>query len=241
MTIRDDSLSSDAVSDRTAKGDLHGSIPPYGPVNMAGLPANLSIVMGKRCGVKHAEVDRAIETASKFFGYFVDKGAIPYGEHEPWPYHENNGKSSLSAVLFSLQPDRTKETQFFAKMATAGHRNRECGHTGQDFSYLWSALGANAGGPAATAAFFKEASKKQRCQEPNSTFVTTGSKSSTANLSDGSQWWKPMVSGTEMGPGADHAGFFLMFRLLWNLPFATGGLHSAGSGSRSRATPARWI
>ncbi|MEI6676679.1 MAG: DUF6288 domain-containing protein, partial [Verrucomicrobiota bacterium] len=33
-----------------------------------------------------------------------------------------------------------------------------CGHTGQGFSYLWSALGANAGGPAAAAAFFKEAS-----------------------------------------------------------------------------------
>ena len=146
------------VSDRTAKGELHGSIPPYGPVNMAGLPANLSIVMGQRCGVKHPEVDRAIATASRFFGYFVDKGAIPYGEHEPWPYHENNGKNSITAVMFSLQPDRIKESQFFAKMATAGHRSRECGHTGQGFSYLWSALGANAGGPAATAAFFKEAS-----------------------------------------------------------------------------------
>ena len=146
------------VSDRTAKGELHGSIPPYGPVNMAGLPANLSIVLGKKCGVKHPEVDRAIATASRFFGYFVDKGAIPYGEHEPWPYHENNGKNSITAVMFSLQEDRVKESQFFAKMATAGHRNRECGHTGQGFSYLWSALGANAGGPAATAAFFKEAS-----------------------------------------------------------------------------------
>ena len=146
------------VSDRTAKGELHGSIPPYGPVNMAGLPANLSIVMGQRCGVKHPEVERAIETASRFFGYFVDKGAIPYGEHEPWPYHENNGKNSITAVMFSLQENRIKESQFFAKMATAGHRNRECGHTGQGFSYLWSALGANAGGPAAATAFFKEAS-----------------------------------------------------------------------------------
>ena len=146
------------ISDRTAKGELHGSIPPYGPVNMAGLPANLSIVLGKKCGVKHPEVERALETASKFFGYFMDKGAIPYGEHEPWPYHENNGKNSITAVMFSLQEDRIKESQFFAKMATAGHRSRECGHTGQGFSYLWSALGANAGGPAAATAFFKEAS-----------------------------------------------------------------------------------
>ena len=54
--------------------------------------------------------------------------------------------------MFALQPGQTKAAQFFAKMATAGFRSRECGHTGQGFSYLWSALGANAGGPAAAAA-----------------------------------------------------------------------------------------
>ena len=142
----------------TPDGKRHGAIPPYGPVNMAGLPANLGIVMGKLCGVKDPEVNAAIQRASGFFGYYVDKGAIPYGEHEPWPYHENNGKNSLSALLFSLQWDKPIEAQFFAKMATAGYRSRECGHTGQGFSYLWSALGANVGGPAAAAAFVKEAS-----------------------------------------------------------------------------------
>jgi hypothetical protein len=125
---------------------------------MAGLPANLAIVMGKLCGVKDPEIDLAIQRASGFFGYFVDKGAIPYGEHEPWPYHENNGKNSLSAVLFALQWNKVKETQFFAQMATAGFKSRECGHTGQGFSYLWSALGANVGGPTAAAAFVREAS-----------------------------------------------------------------------------------
>ena len=40
----------------------------------------------------------------------------------------------------------------------SNYENREYGHTGQGFSYLWGALGANAGGPAAAAAFFKEAS-----------------------------------------------------------------------------------
>jgi len=146
------------IAGLTPEGKLHGSIPPYGPVNMAGLPANLSIVMGKRCGVKDPEVDFAIARLAGFFGYYVDKGSIPYGEHEPWPYHENNGKNSICAVLFSLQDNHIKEAQFFAKMATAGYRSRECGHTGQGFSYLWGALGANAGGPAAAAAFFKEAS-----------------------------------------------------------------------------------
>ena len=142
----------------TPDGQLHGSIPPYGPVNQAGLGANMAIVMGKKCGVTDPEIDPAIARAAKFFGYFVDKGTIPYGEHEPYPYHDNNGKSAMAAVFFAMQGDHTRETQFFAKMAIAGNKNRECGHTGQGFSYLWGALGANAGGPAAAAAFFKEAS-----------------------------------------------------------------------------------
>ena len=143
------------ISRLTAEGKLHGSIPPYGPVNEAGLIGNLAIVMGRKCGVVDPEVDAAIARAARFFGYFVDKGSIPYGEHEPIPFHENNGKASMSAVLFSLQ-GRVREAQFFAKMAVAGFRNRECGHTGQGFSYLWSALGANVGGPAAAVAFVKE-------------------------------------------------------------------------------------
>ena len=146
------------IAPPAADGTLHGSIPPYGPVNATGLVSNLSIVMGKKCGVQDAEIGPAIERASRFFGYFVNKGAIPYGEHEPWPYHDNNGKNAMAAMLFALQGDRIRETQFFAKMVTASYRNREYGHTGQGFSYLSGALGANTGGPAATAAFFKEAS-----------------------------------------------------------------------------------
>ena len=142
---------------KTADGKLHGSIPPYGPVNQAGLIANLGIVMGKKCGVADPEVDAAIGRSSKFFGYFVDKGAIPYGEHVAWPYHENNGKSALAAVLFSVQGNQPEAARFYAKMAAAAYANREYGHTGQGFSYLWGALGANMGGPAAAAAFVKEA------------------------------------------------------------------------------------
>ena len=144
-------------SELTPDGKLHGSIPPYGPVNQAGLIANLGIVMGKKCGVKDPEVDPSIGRAAKFFGYFVDKGTVPYGEHEPWPYHENNGKSALTAVFFAAQGNQSDAARFFAMMSTAAYANREYGHTGQGFSYLWSALGANMGGPAAAAAFVKEA------------------------------------------------------------------------------------
>jgi hypothetical protein len=144
-------------SELTPDGKLHGSIPPYGPVNQAGLIANLGIVMGKKCGVNDPEVMPAIGRASKFFAYFVDKGTVPYGEHEPWPYHENNGKSALTAVFFAAQGNQPEATRFFAKMSTAAYANREYGHTGQGFSYLWGALGANMGGPEAAAAFVKEA------------------------------------------------------------------------------------
>jgi HEAT repeat protein len=146
------------ISELTPDGNLHGSIPPYGPVNAAGLVGNLAIVMGKKCGVRDREIDPAIERASKFFGYYVDKGAIPYGEHVPWPYHGSNGKTAQTAMLFAMQGNRIEETQFFAKMAIASYSNREYGHTGQGFSFLWAALGANTGGPAAAAAYFKQTS-----------------------------------------------------------------------------------
>jgi len=146
------------ISDLTPGGKLHGSIPPYGPVNAAGLVGNLAIVMGKKCGVQDREIDPAIERASKFFGYYVDKGAIPYGEHAPWPYHGSNGKTAQAAMLFAMQGNRINETQFFAKMSAASYNNREYGHTGQGFSFLWAALGANTGGPEATAAYFRQTS-----------------------------------------------------------------------------------
>ncbi len=143
---------------RTPEGGLHGSIPPYGPVNQAGLPANLAIILGKKCGVIDEEIDPAIDRASKFFGYFFDKGTIPYGEHEPWPFHDNNGKSAMAAHLFAQEGKHIEQAKFFARMTVASYRSRECGHTGQGFSYLWGALGANVGGPEALAAFFRESS-----------------------------------------------------------------------------------
>ena len=172
-------------SDLTPEGKLHGSIPPYGPVNQAGLIANLGIVMGKKCGVTDPEVVPAIGRASRFFGYFVDKGAVPYGEHEPWPYHENNGKSALAAVFFAAQGNRAEAARFFAKMSTAAYANREYGHTGQGFSYLWGALGANTGGPEAAAAFVKEAQwhldLERRC---DGSFVYDGGEQYGAGKTD---------------------------------------------------------
>lgn len=69
-----------------ADGRPNGPIPAYGPVNAAGLVGNLAIVLGRRCGIDDPEVEAAVERASRFAAYYVDKGSIPYGEHAPWPY-----------------------------------------------------------------------------------------------------------------------------------------------------------
>ncbi|MEI6674340.1 MAG: DUF6288 domain-containing protein [Verrucomicrobiota bacterium] len=156
-------------AEKHADGSLHGSISWYGPVNSAGIPANVAIVMGKKAlqlaiaagapgapAAMDPEIDPAIERGSNFFGWFVNKGAIPYGEHEPYgDGHASNGKDEMCAVLFGLQGKRSVEAEFFARMSVAGCTGREYGHTGQGFSYLWGAMGANMGGITAVAEYLK--------------------------------------------------------------------------------------
>ncbi|MDA0766916.1 MAG: DUF6288 domain-containing protein [Verrucomicrobia bacterium] len=136
-------------------GGLHGPVPPYGPVNATGLPCLLSLVLAEKCGVEVPELKPAIARSNSFFGYYVGKGAIPYGEHRPGEVHDDNGKTSLAAMAFALQGRKT-ESQFFSKMVTASYESREWGHTGNGFSYLWGPVAANCGGPKAMAAFMKE-------------------------------------------------------------------------------------
>jgi hypothetical protein len=144
-------------AEQHADGSFHGSISWYGPVNAAGLVANMGIVLGRKCLVASAttldpEIDPAIDRASRFFGYYVSKGSIPYGEHEPWSGgHASNGKDQMAALMFALQGNRPVETEYFTRMSVAGYNGREYGHTGQGFSYLWGALGANVGGTNAVA------------------------------------------------------------------------------------------
>lgn len=145
-----------------ADGSLHGTIPPYGPVNSAGIPGNIAIVMGKKALLAghvalDPEIDPAITRASNFFSYYMNKGPIPYGEHEPYPNgHASNGKDPMCAVLFGLQEKRVAEAEYFSRMSVASYNGREYGHTGQGFSYLWAGLGANMGGKAAAAAHLRQ-------------------------------------------------------------------------------------
>jgi len=138
------------------RGALHGPLGGYGALNQAGLVCHLSMVLATKCGVKHAEVDRAIAKANRFFGFYIGKGAIPYGDHRPgWQVHDDNGKNSIAAVLFDLQ-GRGDGARFFSKMTVASYGERERGHTGNYFSFLWGPLGANRAGADAAAAYLKE-------------------------------------------------------------------------------------
>ncbi len=161
-------------------GGTHGSISWYGPVNQAGLAAQLTIVLGKKAGVKSPEIDPAIARAANFFGYYVNRGSIPYGEHQPYygehqlqgqkrTYydHSSNGKDGLAAVMFACMGDKPLQAEYFTRMALAGFKGEAYGHTGQGFSYLWTALGAAMGGPQAATEYLKQMrwdrDMKRRC------------------------------------------------------------------------------
>jgi hypothetical protein len=148
-------------------GGTHGSISWYGPVNQAGLIAQLTIALGKKAGVVSEEIDPAIARAANFFGYYVNRGSIPYGEHQPYcgdyqiqgrTYydHRSNGKDGLAAVMFACMDNKPVQTEYFSRMALAGYNGEAYGHTGQGFSYLWTMLGANMGGPLAAQEYHKK-------------------------------------------------------------------------------------
>jgi len=144
-------------------GRLHGRLGGYGELNAAGLPCFLSLVLSRKCGVKHAEIDAAIARSSRFFRQFVGKGTIGYGFHRPSLEHysngrngdSSNGKNATAAVAFSLLGDRDA-ARYFTKMVTSSYHEREYGHSGNSFSQFWGAPGAHCGGPKAVAAFRKE-------------------------------------------------------------------------------------
>ncbi len=136
-----------------AGGNLQG----YGAMNQPGLSLTIGMVLAREAGVKEPELDRAITKATSFLRWFIYKGAIPYGDHLPFAGHEDNGKCSAAAVLFDLLGDR-EATEFFTKMSLAAYSERERGHTGNYFNYLWAMLGVARGGSLATGAYWQEQS-----------------------------------------------------------------------------------
>lgn len=132
-------------------GNLNG----YGCMNAPGLVLLTAMVVAREAGVKDPDLDKAIAKGSEFLHWYVNKGAIPYGDHQPWPGHEDNGKCSNAAVLFDLLGDR-EAVGYYARMSTAAYDERERGHTGNFFNILWALPGVSRCGPLATGAYMKE-------------------------------------------------------------------------------------
>ncbi|MEO1836661.1 MAG: DUF6288 domain-containing protein [Akkermansiaceae bacterium] len=138
------------------EGKKHGRLGGYGALNQAGLVCQLSLVLGVKCGADDPVVHQAVERGNTFFGFYIGKGAIPYGDHRPnWDSHDDNGKNSIAAVLFDAQ-DHRAGAQFFSRMTVASYGERERGHTGNYFSFLWGGPGAMRAGAEAAAAYLKE-------------------------------------------------------------------------------------
>ena len=127
----------------------------YGGMNVIGLPMTISFVLARQAGLSDPALDKAINKSATFLRYYVDKGAIPCGDHTPWNAHDDNGKSSCAAVLYDLLGDR-EATSFNSWMATAAYDCREQGHCGNLWNMLWALPGASRSGPLATGAYLKE-------------------------------------------------------------------------------------
>jgi len=144
-------------------GKLHGRLGGYGALNLAGLPCLLSMVLAKRCGIEHPEIDMAIGRSLRFFSDFVGRGTIGYGYHRPSLDHYNcgrngfssNGKNSIAGIIFTLLGNR-KVSNYFSTLVTSSYDEREYGHAGNSFNVFWGMMGANCGGPEAVSAFHRE-------------------------------------------------------------------------------------
>jgi hypothetical protein len=146
------------------RNSMWGHAPPlpdglsegYGGMNVIGVPMTISLVLARQAGVRDPGLDKAIDKSARFLHYYVDKGAIPYGDHPPWGNaHDDNGKSSCAAVLFDLLGDR-EAAEFNSRMAVAAYDHREQGHCGNLWNMLWALPGASRSGPLATGAYLKE-------------------------------------------------------------------------------------
>lgn len=132
---------------------IKGQTKGYGEVNSVGLTCLMTLALARECGVKVTQEN--YERSRRFFLRYAHIGSIPYGDHEPWlQTHGANGKNAGAAVALMLTGD-SDGSQFFAKMTAASVDEREIGHTGNFFSYLWGPVGAGLVSDSVLAEFIK--------------------------------------------------------------------------------------
>lgn len=159
-------------------GQLHGMNPGYGALNAAGNHCFFLIALAQKLGVKHPEVDAAVERARRFFGSYVDQGAIPYGDHPAADTDDSNGKNSGTAFAMKCLGDG-EAAKYFATMAAHASFTARGGH-GHDWHTNWSSWAASLVGPEVrTLAERNMRWRRTLCRKHDGSFVyhsPTGSK-----------------------------------------------------------------
>ncbi len=138
-------------------GKLYGAPTSYGAMNQPGITLTVGLILAQKCGIDSPEIQSAIRKASDHLRFYADKGAIPYGDHEPFMAHEDNGKNSHAAVLFNLLKE-PEPARYFARstLASANEGLREFGHTGHFWQHIWGIPGAACGGEKAAVAMLNQ-------------------------------------------------------------------------------------
>lgn len=120
-------------------------VPPgYGSVNSTGVICFLSLVLANQCGVH--EGDKALANSIRFYGSYVGRGGIPYGDHAPHNSPTGNGKNGAAAIAYHLL-GADPAAQWFARLcASTNLAGFEHGHSGNYFNQTWSPLAASLSG-----------------------------------------------------------------------------------------------
>jgi hypothetical protein len=126
-------------------GELHRANPGYGALNAAGNHCFFLLALAKKSGIEHPEIDAALQRSHRFFGSFVDQGAIPYGDHGAADTDDSNGKNSGTAYAMKLLGD-DYAAKYFATMAAHASFTARGGH-GHDWHTNWSSWAASLVGP----------------------------------------------------------------------------------------------
>lgn len=126
-------------------GKFHEMNPGYGGLNAAGVRCFFLIALAKKLGIEHPEIDAAIARSHKFFGSFVDQGAIPYGDHAAADTDDSNGKNAGTSFAMKLIGD-DYAAKYFAMMSAHASFTPRGGHA-HDYFTQWSAWGATLCGP----------------------------------------------------------------------------------------------
>lgn len=126
-------------------GQLHGRCPGYGALNAAGSRCFFLLALAKKAGIQDPEIDSAIVRACRFFGTYVDKGCIPYGDHGPYPSDDSNGKNYGAAYAFYVL-GKPYEAKYFAMTSTHAAFTPRGGHA-SPVLWQYTPLSAHIAGP----------------------------------------------------------------------------------------------